>query len=458
VTDVLVIGAGPAGLAAAAGAAEEGLDVLLLDEQPAAGGQVWRNAAARLAGAPGPDDGDAGAAAALAALDHPRVAHVAGATVVDAQRDGRVAWLAPPGETPRMRETQAAAIVVASGAMERPLVFPGAALPGVMGVGALQLLLKQGVVPQGRIVLAGQGPLPLLTLAQLRRAGAEVTAMLDVGPALPRVLPSGLPDAALFSKGLGLLARRALSGVAIHRGVRRLRAEGDGALAQARFVVGGRERVLPCALLAVHDGVIANTQATRLMGLRHRWRDAEAAFAPETDEAGRAGGVVWIAGDAAGIDGAEAARVSGALAGVDAARALGALAPEAAGARIRALQADLRRIRRGRRFLDALYPPLPVDALATDDALLCRCEAVTVGEVRAAVADGAAGPNRVKAYTRCGMGPCQGRMCGNALTRMVSILNGRPPDAVGALRIRPPLKPVLVEDYLDADALAAATP
>jgi bacterioferritin-associated ferredoxin len=111
-----------------------------------------------------------------------------------------------------------------------------------------------------------------------------------------------------------------------------------------------------------------------------------------------------------------------------------------------------------RAFVDRLYPPLPVAAFADSDpdTLVCRCEAVTLARIRAAIRDGATGPNRVKTFTRCGMGPCQGRMCGNALTRIVAAETGKSPQEAGALRIRPPLKPTLIADFLGMELPAGA--
>ena len=438
--DAVVVGAGPAGLAAAGALAKHGLSVRLIDEQPAAGGQIWRGG---------------GPAAALAAARAPGVDHAAGSAVIDAEAGGpvEVAWLGPEG----VRETRARALVIATGAAERPVLFPGATLPGVMGAGAVQAAMKgAGLVPHGPgVVLAGQGPLLLLVLAQIRRMGGSVDAVLDLAPqgvwrrAAPLLPAAGLADAPTLLRGLGLLAGAGRA--ARHHGVTRLRALGCDAVEEVAFEARGRERRLPCRLLAVHDGVIPATQLPRLLGLPHEWREDQAAFAPRRDANGRAGEAVWIAGDSAGIAGWQAAALSGRLAGLDAAAALGRPVRGRGGLRPR-----IRSRAPARAFIDAAFPPLPVAAHAHDATVICRCEAVTVGEVRRAVAAGATGPNRVKTFTRCGMGACQGRGCANPLTRLLAAETGRPEAELGALRIRPPLKPVTIADWLGLDPGEAA--
>ncbi len=447
--DVVVVGAGPAGLAATREMAGAGLSVLVIDEQAAGGGQVWRNAG-RLAGA-APE-----ALQALTALEMAGVEHRAGAVLLEADlHEGgaapvRIGWLSGPGPAGAgraMHETQARALVLATGAMERPVLFAGATLPGVMGIGALQSVLKQsGQVPRGGVVLAGQGPLLLLTLVQVMQAGGRIDAVLDLGPpgrlaAAAPALPGGLlADPVLLSEGTRLLRQARGFGMPWHRRITELTAQGGDALAEVSFMAGGTPHRLPCRLLAIHDGVIPNTQASRLLGLDHAWREDQASFAPVTDANGRTSRqAVWVAGDGAGIGGAGIASLRGAAAGRDVVRILrgSSIANSGWPRRLAA-----------RRFVDRLYPPLPVRAHATADTIVCRCEAVTLAEVDAAIDGGATGPNRVKAFTRCGMGPCQGRMCGNVLTRLVAERTGAPAQEVGALRIRAPLKPVLIADYL----------
>lgn len=466
--DLVVIGAGPAGLAASSIAACAGLSVMLLDEQPAAGGQVWRNAGAILS-----DQGPRRIFAAsyhragktLERLAESGARHHAGATLVDIaqEEDGfTISWLRrDASHAPALQHSIARNVIVACGAQERAMVFPGSHRPGVMGIGALQIAMKQsGLVPATEgVVLAGQGPLLLLALAQIRSLGGRVSAILDMTPPgarrrAVRHLPAALlSDPGLVAQGVLLSLRRSLSGIPVHRHVTQLRAEsdeGDGVLTRVRFHAGDRDMSLPASLLAVHDGVIPNTQISRLLGLEHRWNAAQSAFAPVVSEDGESAlPGLWIVGDAAGIGGAELAEVTGSLAGHAVASRRFADHADTHRETVARLWRLRQKKRAVRPLVDALYPALPPPGPEADEAMLCRCEAVTVAAIRRAVALGANGPNRVKTFTRCGMGPCQGRICGNPLTRLVAQETGSTPDATGALRIRAPLKPVLLRDYLE---------
>lgn len=446
--DLVIVGAGPAGLSAATTATGRGLRTVLIDEQPAPGGQVWRNLEAR-----------GGDRAGIDLIRRVRAGDTElrfGTTLVDigfspaAEDAPTLTWMAAG----RLGRTAARAVVLATGAMERPMPFPGWTLPGVLGVGALQTALKAGgLLPgsdSGGLVLAGQGPLLLLYLAQVAAAGGTVSAVLDTTPrdrklaGLAARLPAALfGDPATLARGVLLLARRALCGATVYRGVRDLAADGDDRVAAVRFADAGGTHSLPCTILGVHDGVIPNPQVARLLRLEHEWRDGQRCFTPVTDDFGRASRpAVWVAGDGAGIEGATAAALTGQLAALDVLRTLGAIPEQGFRDRAAALLRTRARLAGTRRLIDALYPPRdPSDAL--DDAtVLCRCEEVAAGTVRTAIAAGAAGPNRAKTATRCGMGACQGRICGGLLSQLVARETGRPLSAVGALRVRPPLKPV----------------
>jgi len=454
--DLAVIGAGPAGMAAARRAAGLGLGVALVDEQAQPGGQVHRGGFAQstvLATALEAGDAPAGIDVGT---DDPRLIHLPLQTViaVEAAAAGPVSLML---QDPRdqLRSLQAAQVILATGAQERPWAFPGWDLPGVMQLGAAQVLLKSsGLVPDGPVVIAGSGPLLYLAALQLHNAGAAIAALLETTPAenfsaaLPH-LPAALPQGAALLRGLRWLWR--LRRLVPHRFVTELQAQGDQRL---QYVQAGRIRIAARHLL-VHQGVIPQLQLSRALGLAEAYDPLAQAFHPRLDADFRSS-LPWLgfAGDGAGILGAEAAPLSGVLAALAAARALGRPVPEGEAA---ALRGALQRQRRLRRFLDALYAPAGWVAQPQADAtLICRCEEVPLGAVRAAVRLGAAGANQLKAYTRCGMGACQGRICGALLGPVISGMRGCGPSEVAPLSARFPLRPVTLGALADLDAGAAA--
>ncbi|MFT6874019.1 MAG: NADPH-dependent 2,4-dienoyl-CoA reductase/sulfur reductase-like enzyme [Granulosicoccus sp.] len=441
--DAIIVGAGPAGLAAAAELAKHRLSVCLLDEQIGPGGQIWRNT--------------------NPVHQWPGVIYSPASTVIDicAQETISVTWLQHSPTEKVMRQTHARALIIATGAMERPLLFPGVQLPGVMGIGAMQCVLKQArLVPRGPgVVLAGHGPLLLLTAKQIMEQGASIDAVLDLSiPGARKNAAKCLPgaviaDPSLLIQGIQLIRSLRRMGIRVWKNVTALEASGDGLIKQVQFVADSCQQRLPARLLAVHDGVLANTQLTRLLNLEHYWNEAQQSFVPLTHANGQSSHPqVWIAGDGAGVVGVDLAVQRGRLAGLAVAQALKPSpthkAKQSNSVKMKLLERGIRRRLPARLFIDTLYPPLPIDHLATADTIVCRCEAITLGTIRSAIAQGAVGPNRVKTFTRCGMGACQGRQCSTQLTRIVAQETGKPAGVVGALRIRPPLKPTLIADYL----------
>jgi len=456
--DVVVIGAGPAGLAAAAEARELGLDAVILDEQPEPGGQVYRSAARVVEERPA-DLSFLGADYAHGA------ALVAAATGVE-RRQGATVWSIGPSGQDGIREVvwseagvarraSARAVLIASGAMERPVPIPGWTLPGVTTVGALQVALKQAAIwPSGRVVLAGSGPLLLLLAAQLHAARVPVAAILDTTPpgrasaALHLVPAAAISAPGTLRKGLALLRARDRSGVSLHRHVTGLRAEAgsDGSVAAVRFRTAAGEQRIDADLLALHEGVVPNPQLTRSIDAEHRWHAAQRCFHPILDPWGETSApAVFVAGDGGGILGARAAEASGRLAVLAIATRLRRLTESGRDFRAVPWRGRMRGERALRRLLDALYPPPDGIADPEDDALVCRCEGVTAAQIRA-IARHTTGPNQAKAHLRCGMGPCQGRMCGLTVTEMLARAHGVTPSVTGYFRIRAPIKPVTVDE------------
>jgi NADPH-dependent 2,4-dienoyl-CoA reductase/sulfur reductase-like enzyme len=441
--DLAIIGAGPAGMAAAVEAADLGLSVVVVDENPTPGGQIFRSLESA-SGDPALRGDYAAGLPLIRAFRAARIDYRPATTLWHLDPEAGLLAVLAAGAT---AEIAANRVLLATGAQERPVPIPGWTLPGVMTAGAAQTLLKTaGAVPAGRTVLAGQGPLLLLLAAQLIRAGAPPALILETTPRgrLAAAWKAGglLAGAPLLAKGLGLLA--ATRRIARARAVTGLRAEGDGRVERVLWDGGGAD----CDTLLLHEGVVPATHVPLALGLEHDWDPAQRCWRPRVDAYGAASQPrIAIAGDGAGIGGWQAAISAGRLAAVDAARRVGRLTAEGFARRAGLLLAQRRSALALRPFLDAFYAPPDWILAPPDDAtLVCRCEEVTAGQVRVAARLGATGPNQLKAYLRAGMGPCQGRLCGATLAALIAEARGTTPEAVGSLRPRAPYKPLTVAE------------
>ena len=461
--DLAIIGAGPAGMSAAITAQALGLSTVVLDEQPRAGGQIYRNvtvAPPTVARLLGPDYQHGASLAQRFVSCGAEVRH--GALVWDVAQDLTVMaqqW----GRSFAVRAPQ---LLVANGAMERPSPMPGWTLPGVLNAGAAQIAMKTSAqVPNGRVVLVGGGPLLLLVACQLLQAGAQVSAIVDTSPtanrrrALPH-LAGALGAPALLAKGLRMLWRLRRAGVPMYANASEVRLEGRDKVEAVSFTAKNSAHRLPTDVVLLHHGVVPNTQVSRLLRVEHSWSDVQLAWHPQVDAWGQTSlAGLRLAGDGAAIAGALAAECSGAIAAIGAALALGRIDTARADQLAAAWRARLAGQTRIRPFLDALYRPPAWLADCADETIVCRCEEVTAGQVRAMVRLGCEGPNQTKFYSRCGMGPCQGRMCGITVTQVMAQALERTPAEVGAYRIRAPLKPIALGSLAAlAEAPGATTP
>jgi NADPH-dependent 2,4-dienoyl-CoA reductase/sulfur reductase-like enzyme len=446
--DLAIVGAGPAGLAAAATAARHGVRVLMLDENPNVGGQIYRAIAAN----PLPDKTVLGAdywrGEALAREAASSTAqHAAGAIVWSVSPLDGTGYEIGVSMAGRSRLITARDVMLATGALERPFPIPGWTLPGVMSCGGAQTLLKaSGLVPDGRVVIAGCGPLLWLIAWQYLNAGATIDAILDTTPranwlaALPH-LPAFLTSPYL---GKGLKLMRAVRGkVRIISGVEALRAEGTEKVEAVVYTKAGREQRIAVDSLLLHQGVVPNINLSNAIGCRHIWDDTQITWKPETDAWGATSVPgITVAGDGAGIAGAEAAAERGRIAALGVAQRLGKIDATRRDREAAAARATLARFARGRAFLDTLYRPAKAFRVPQGDTIACRCEEVTAERIRATVPLGAIGPNQMKSFLRCGMGPCQGRLCGLTVAELIADVRGVPTQDVGYYRLRPPVKPI----------------
>lgn len=444
-SDLIIIGSGPAGMAAAAEAVEHGLLVTIVDEQPRPGGQIYRDVdrvAANRRAILGADYSHG--TTLTAGLRNPGITHVGGA-VVWAIEDAYRVFFTKNGAAAQIT---GARILLATGALERPMPLPGWTLPGVMTAGAAQILLKQSGVLARSAVLAGSGPLLYLIAAQMVRARTPPLAVVetqtrsDLGAAA-RHLGGALRGWRYLTKGAKMLAEITRARVPRYTGASAIALEGTDHVVAIRFQSAGHTHRLACDNVLLHHGVVPNTQAARSLGVEHRWDDRQHCFSPVVDEWGRTNKTgVFIAGDSAGIGGAKVAEVSGRIAALRIAEDMGKLARS----KRDALAGPLKRARAMeqaiRPFLDVAYPPCREAISPADTTIVCRCEEVTAGDIRGFAKLGCLGPNQAKAFGRAGMGLCQGRYCGLTVTALLTEVNGLAQDETGYYRIRPPLKPV----------------
>lgn len=450
--DAIVIGAGPAGMTAAATLSEGGARTLVIDEQPASGGQVYRaverNADnATLLALLGADYASGGALAARLRASAAELRFGTSAWRIDA---GGTVWVKADGKVEQLR---AKTLVIASGAMERPVPVPGWTLPGVMTIGALQIMLKEaGLRPSGRLVLAGCGPLFYLFAVQCLKAGiselvlVDTTARANFIPAL-RHLPKAVfgHGPSYLLKGLGLMAALRRRGVKIHRGVSNLRIEGTERASAVSFLAGTRPLRIDLDLIALHEGVIPSQQIARSIGCAYRWDEGQQCFLPVLDPMGESSVPgVFVAGDSGGIIGAAASADAGVLCALAILKRLDRISDTEFDRRTAAARRALDVQLTIRPFLDRLYRPRHEVLAPSDEVVVCRCEVVRAGAIRDVVRQGCLGPNQTKAFLRSGMGPCQGRMCGPMVSAIVARETGQDLDATGYYRIRAPLKPVTI--------------
>ncbi len=448
---IVVVGAGPAGLRAVATLAEAGLKPTLIDEARRPGGQIYRQPPA---GADRPAEAlygfEAGKARALhglldrlgAAVDHRPE------TLVWNLFDASLDLLGPNGfETVGFDR-----LVLATGAMDRILPFPGWTLPGVYTLGAAQIALKaQGVAIGRRVALVGAGPLLPLVVHQYLKAGAEVVAALDVTPLGPKIrnIFGLLAEPATVAKGVWYTLRNLLAGRPIRSSVRAIRVEGDGRVeALAWTDAAGREHRIACDAVGASFGLRSEAQLADLAGCRFGFDAVTRQWIPVHSAAGRSSRAdVYLAGDGAGIGGADAAELQGERAALALVEDLGRPVD---GGRVADLERALARQRRFRAALEAAYPfPTHIAAAIGDDEIVCRCEGITAGTLRRTAIDrDVAEMNRLKALTRCGMGRCQGRVCGQAAAEVLAAARGVEVEAVGRLRGNPPIKPIAVKEAL----------
>lgn len=444
---ILIVGAGPAGIRAAEVLAGAGLHPVVVDEAARAGGQIYRQ----------PPDGftrlpenlygsEASKARALHSMFDDLVAagqvtHLPNRSVV-AFGDGVAHVLGTARQ-----QVSFDRLILATGATDRLAPVPGWQVGGVYTLGAAQIALKaQGVALGRQIVLAGSGPLLTLLAHQLTKAGAHVAAVLDTAPLCGQISGGFAMARARPLVTLRGLRLRAALGRIYHAGVTldRIESDADGPVAMCWRNAAGASRRTPCDMVGLGWHLRADPTLADLAGATFGWDAAFQQWLPQADPMGRAGAGLYLAGDGLRILGADGAELAGRAAAIACLQDMGLPHPNHAKV--------LRSLNRMQRFSNAMARafPWPAEALRAlpDAAVICRCEGVTAGDLRATLPLSGPEANRLKSLARVGMGRCQGRYCQLAGAELAAAATGLPTSNVGRLRAQPPARPVPIGAWL----------
>ena len=448
--DLVVVGAGPGGLAAAVTADKLGLSTLLADEQPEPGGQIYRAIERSL----------------------PENSHVlgkdyfAGKPLVESFRASGVTYLPNTSvwnienafnidllSSAGSRRVGGRQLLFSTGATERPVPIPNWTLPGVMGAAAADILFKSSdMVPEGPVVLAGSGPLLLLVACHLVDNGVKIAAMVETAGlrdylgAIP-FLPGALRRSSYLVKGLQMRLKVRRAKVPLYIGCRDLAVIGKDQAEGLRFTCRGKQHEVAAATVLLHEGVVPSLRLSQLLNCEHEWYEPQRYWRPVLDPWGRTSVPgVSVAGDAGGIGGGPMAAYAGHLAAIDMAWRLQKISAAERDHLAAPYRKKAHRDMLIRPFLDHVFPPSRQALVPPDDTtLVCRCEELTAGQIREAIAQGARHPAQIKGQTRSGMGPCQGRMCAATVAEIIADSCDLDMPQVGSLRVRAPLTPLSIE-------------
>jgi D-hydroxyproline dehydrogenase subunit alpha len=452
---LVIIGGGPGGLSAAIAAAGAGVKVLVIDDNLQPGGQIYRQLPAT-----------------FQARDPARlgVDYVDGRSLLKKVHDlsdaitiwnDALVWsVFESNQLAIARGSElvllaAKAIVVATGAYERPLPVPGWTLPGVMTAGGAQLLLKsQRVRPGRRVLLAGSGPLQLVVANQMLDAGMDVVAVAESNTTAGawRFLPDLMHQPGLMMRGLKYIYRLKRAGVQILQSHVLQRLQGNQEVEQAFLgkvdsrcrPISGETKRFDVDTVCIGYGLLPTTWVTSMLGCSHFYDPVIGGWVPrfnenmQTDQPG-----VFVAGDGAGIAGVLVAKMEGTLAGLYAAVHAGSISGDKAAQAARPVWKKLAGMGKFRRAMERMYRIYPdLYANMTDDTIVCRCEGISAGEIRKAIRQGTVNLNDIKKRTRSGMGYCQGTNCLPTIAAMLTREFGARPQEIPMMTTRPPARPI----------------
>lgn len=464
--ELAIIGGGPGGVVAAIEAAKAGVKVILLDENESPGGQIYRQfekgfkvTDAEVLG--GDYEKGLDLLNQFSSLSD-KIEYLNNSTVWGIFDNNTLAF-ARNGASSSIGYKK---LLIANGAYDRPVPFPGWTLPGVLTAGGAQKLVKtERILPGKKILLCGTGPLQLVLAHQILKAGGKIEAILEAGHVSNNWL-KGLKGIwgnwDYLNEGWKYLRSIQKAGVPLLYNHIILEARGNGQVEEAVFAKvdenwrprPGTERTAAVDTICLGYGFVPSTELTMLAGCKHRYDRLLGGYIPlrsENMETSVPG--IYAVGDGAGVAGSKVAIEEGRIAGTAIAGSLDYISDTDAAKNIKQSGKLLDKYNRLRKVLDEMSMPRPgLYELATDDTVICRCEEVTLKEIKRAMADETKQVKDLKRKTRAGMGPCEGRMCGPSLIEIMRNQPNASPEGPGYLNPRPPVKPIAL------GVLAASAP
>ena len=459
--EALIIGLGPAGMAAAIELAQQGVHIAVVDENPDPGGQIYRQ-----------PPGDF----VIEDKSFLGVRYRVGQDIIRQFNQLKdkitifsetMAWGFFEGTTMALEHeghielVEFDKLILCEGAMERSIPFPGWTLPGIMTAGGLQKMIKyQRLLPGKRFLLSGASPLQLSVAASLVKDGAEVMALCEatrIKDSL-KLVPEIIRQKGLFKEAVSYLFPVLKKSVPILRPYSVISASGDNRVREATIArldenwapIAGTERTFDVDMISLGYGFLPVARLARLCGCAHAYDPVLKSWKPKTDTLMQTSVAnIYTAGDSSGVDGADLAEVEGRIAGTHAATELGKMSMDERDRRLNVLFHTRERIKRYSKVLNRVFSPRSgLFTIMEDDTIVCRCERVTAKEVFAGIEKGFRNINEIK-RTRVCMGPCQGRTCESIVTELM-LQKGIPIEDIGHMTIRPPITPMPVfmfEEY-----------
>lgn len=459
VYDIIIIGSGPAGMAAAQLASKYGAKILILDEQARVGGQIYRAVDAmksrnRKELGKSYYDGLRLTEAFHQTNKHGNIRYIPKASVWQLSKELEVGYSS--GGVAQI--VSAKEIIVATGAQERPFPVSGWTQSGVMTIGSAQILLKESELAIKNAIFAGSGPLFYLVIHQYLTAGIPIKAVIDLTPksnylTALRYLPKALLGFSKILEGWKWKREIIKSKVPYFPNVTDLKITGKNHADGIEYKQDTTWKAIKAEHILLHQGIVPNINITLAAGCKSSWDNAQACWTIDVDSWYQSSiPSIRVAGDGASIGGAIAAKNGGRIAALGALEKLGKITSQQRNSLAAPYKKALKLEMQVRPFLDTLFKPAINFRIPKDkETIVCRCEEITLGQIQEVLENGCASPNQLKSFSRCGMGSCQGRFCGLTVSELIAENLKKPVSEVGYYRLRPPIKPLLLQELANLD-------